>query len=114
MVGKPRRKQRNDNTCTSSKDHLPEHHGRFPDQLETLHFGSFHHIVVHPRDDASLRIKYLAHRKSSAFEIGLLQQAFVLMRHDIGLNLRHEVHSHYNNDQQGSAPEIERNVPFED
>ena len=32
-----------------------------------------------------------------ALEIGFLEQAFVLMRHDVGLHLRHEVHRHHHN-----------------
>ena len=35
-----------------------------------------------------------------ALEVCLLQETFILVRHDIGLNLRHEVHRYDNDDQQ--------------
>src|SRR5205814_136218 len=52
--------------------------------------------------------------KPGPLEIGLLEQALVLVRHDVGLHLRHEVHRHHNDDEKGSAAEIERHVPPQD
>lgn len=34
-----------------------------------------------------------------SLEVSFLQEAFILMRHDVGLNLGHEVHG-YNDDNQ--------------
>src|SRR5690606_34652220 len=50
----------------------------------------------------------------ATLEIRLLQKAFVLVRHQIGLNLSHEVHGHDHNNQQTGATEVERHVPLED
>src|SRR5262249_14992303 len=47
-------------------------------------------------------------------EIGLFQQAFVLVRHDVSLHLRHEIHGHDHDNQQRRASEIERHVVFQD
>src|SRR5215467_13881616 len=49
-----------------------------------------------------------------ALEAALLEQALVLVRHDVSLHLRHEVHGHDDDDQQGRSAEIERHVPPED
>src|SRR6185312_5302524 len=49
-----------------------------------------------------------------ALEIRLAQQAFVLVRHHVGLHLRHEVHRYHDDDQQRRAAEIERHVPAQD
>ena len=38
-----------------------------------------------------------------ALEIRLLHETVILMRHEVGLNLSHEVHDHHHDDQQGSA-----------
>src|SRR5512137_696637 len=48
------------------------------------------------------------HPGSEALEVRLLQQALVLMRHQVGLHLRHEVHSDDYHDQQRRAAEVER------
>src|SRR5882672_7731774 len=50
----------------------------------------------------------------AAFEVRLAQQALVLVRHDVGLHLRHEIHRHHDDDQQRGAAEIERHMPIED
>lgn len=42
----------------------------------------------------------LLERNPRALEVSLLQKAFVLVGHDVGLNLRHEVHRHHHDDQQ--------------
>src|ERR1700693_2230395 len=52
----------------------------------------------------------LAHREARALEVRLLEQALVLVRHEVGLELRHEIHGHHHRDQQRSAAEIERHV----
>src|SRR5215813_13463602 len=49
-----------------------------------------------------------------ALEIGLAQQALVLVRHDVGLHLRHEIHGHHHDDQKRGAAEIERHAPAQD
>src|SRR5690349_25166276 len=44
-------------------------------------------------------------------EVGLAQQALVLVRHDVGLDLRHEIHGHHDDDEQrGAARSEERRV----
>src|SRR5690554_293706 len=45
-----------------------------------------------------------------ALEIGLLHQRFILMGHQVRLNLGHEIHHHDYNNQQRGATEIERHV----
>src|SRR6266699_3479206 len=50
-------------------------------------------------------------RESPSPEPSLFEQALVLVRHDVGLHLRHEVHGHYNNDEERGAAEVERHVP---
>ena len=42
-----------------------------------------------------------------------LQQAFVLLGHHVGLNLRHKVHGDHHNNQQRSAAKIKRNIPLQ-
>src|SRR4029077_2443911 len=42
----------------------------------------------------------LTGRETRPLEIGFLEQALVLMRHDVGLHLRHEIHRHHHDDQQ--------------
>src|SRR5690348_14237810 len=50
----------------------------------------------------------------ASLEVGLLQQALVLVGHDVGLHLRHEVHGHHHDDQERRAAEVERHVPLQD
>ena len=56
--------------------------------------------------DLSLHFNYifLGHAsttgKSGALEVGLFQQAFILVRHGVSLDLGHEVHGYNHNDQQ--------------
>src|SRR5881394_355457 len=60
---------------------------------------------------SSLAIRRLAHRQAgSALEVRLLEQAFVLVRHQVRLELRHEVHRHHDRDEERRAAEIERHV----
>src|SRR5881628_976877 len=42
-------------------------------------------------------------RRQPALEVGFAQQALVLVSHDVGLHLRHEVHRHDYDDQQRRA-----------
>src|SRR6266851_8094996 len=51
---------------------------------------------------------------SSAPEPPLFEQALVLVRHDVGLHLRHEVHGHHDDNQERGADEIKRHVPPQD
>src|SRR5690606_20320893 len=55
----------------------------------------------------------LAARRTEALETRLLQQALVLVRHDVSLYLRHEIHGHHDDDQQRRAAEVERHVPLQ-
>src|SRR5690554_67453 len=45
-----------------------------------------------------------------ALEIGFLHQRFILMGHQVRLNLRHEIHHHDYNNQQRRTTKIERHV----
>src|ERR1700719_3278659 len=50
-------------------------------------------------------------RKCAAtLEIRFLEQAFVLVAHGIGLHLRHEIHGHYDDDEERGAAEIKGHV----
>src|SRR5262245_39113733 len=53
-------------------------------------------------------------QRRATLEIRLLQQALVLVRHQISLNLGHEVHRDNHDDQQAGTAEVERHVPLED
>src|SRR5260370_37864588 len=53
-------------------------------------------------------------RRESPFKPSLFEQALVLVRHDVGLHLRHEVHGHHNDDEERGAAEVERYVPPQD
>src|SRR3954470_11763023 len=61
---------------------------------------------------SSLAMSPSAHRESGALEVGLLQQRLVLVRHEVRLQLRHEVHGHDHRDQQRRPAEVERHVPL--
>src|SRR5258707_6282762 len=50
-------------------------------------------------------------RESPSPEAPLFEQALVLVRHDVSLHLRHEVHGHHDDDEQRGAAEVERHVP---
>src|SRR5690606_38773114 len=50
----------------------------------------------------------------STLEIGLAQQAFVLVGHHVGLDLRHEVHRDDHDDEERRAAEVEGHVPAKD
>src|SRR3990167_2939548 len=56
----------------------------------------------------------LSGREPGPLEVRLLQQALVLVRHDVGLHLRHEVHGHDDDNQERSTAEIEWYVPLQD
>src|SRR5262245_45975230 len=47
-------------------------------------------------------------------EVGLLQQRFVLLAHQVVLHLGHEVHGDHHDDQQRSPAEIEGHVVLQD
>src|SRR6266853_5610213 len=53
-------------------------------------------------------------RESPSPEPSLFEQALVLVRHDVRLHLRHEVHGHDNDDEERGATEVERHVPPQD
>src|SRR6056297_2795906 len=50
-------------------------------------------------------------RATVTLQIRLLQEAVVLVRHQVRLHLRHEVHGHHNDDQQRCSTEIKRHIP---
>src|SRR5262245_44774372 len=49
-----------------------------------------------------------------ALKVGLAKQALVLVRHDVGLHLGHEIHRHHDDDEERGAAEIERHAPAQD
>src|ERR1043165_7588977 len=63
---------------------------------------------------SSLAIGESSTSGQAALEIGFAQQALVLVRHDVGLHLRHEIHRHDDDDQKRGAAEIERHAPAQD
>src|SRR5215471_6941076 len=52
-------------------------------------------------------------REPGALKARLLQEALVLVAHDVRLHLRHEVHRDHHDDQQARPAEVERHVPPE-
>src|SRR5947208_1181589 len=50
-------------------------------------------------------------RESPSPEAPLFEQALVLVRHDVGLHLRHEVHGHHDDDEDRGAAEVEPHGP---
>ena len=54
----------------------------------------------------------LAGGKTRALEISLLEQTLVLVCHDVGLNLRHEIHGHHHNNEQRCPAKIKGNIPL--
>jgi len=54
-----------------------------------------------------------AGRETGSLEISLFKKTLILVRHHVGLDLRHEVHRHHNNNQQARAAEIEGHVPLQ-
>src|SRR6185295_17487642 len=63
---------------------------------------------------SSLAIRACLPDGQASLEVRLLQQALVLVRHDVGLHLRHEVHGHHHDDQERGAAEVERHVEPQD
>src|SRR3546814_10582159 len=60
------------------------------------------------RDECSAGQPVALARPGAALEVCLLQQALVLVRHQVGLALGDEVHHHHHHDQQRGAAEVER------
>ena len=54
-----------------------------------------------------------SHPPAKALEVSLPQQTFILVGHQVRLDLSHEIHGHDNDDQQGRAAEIERNMELQ-
>src|SRR6185503_16907842 len=53
----------------------------------------------------------LAHRESrAALEVRLLEKAFILVRHEVRLELGHEIHGHHHGDEERRPTEVERHV----
>src|SRR5699024_9299015 len=50
----------------------------------------------------------------SALQIVLLHQSFVLMRHEVSLQLSHEIHDYHHDNEQGRSAEIERDIILQD
>lgn len=70
------------------------------DLTVTAHFldgsSNFHRSLQYAYGYAS------AHQAAAtvSFQVGLLHHRFVLIRHEMRLNLRHEIHDNYHHDQQ--------------
>src|SRR6185437_11356579 len=60
---------------------------------------------------SSLAIVLSTHRDVAALEVRLLEQRLILLRHNVRLHLRHEVHRDDDNDQQRRSAKIKRHVP---
>lgn len=64
---------------------------------DTLHRRTHFHDPDTPRRrDSSAGLA----APSDGFQVAFLQQAFVLVRHHMGLYLRHEIHRDYDDNQQ--------------
>lgn len=48
---------------------------------------------------ASSRVGQLPGDEITTLEVGLLEQRLILVGHDIGLYLRHEIHTHHHDNQ---------------
>src|SRR5260221_12647696 len=59
---------------------------------------------------SSLAIWSANREARAALEVRLLEQAFVLVRHQVALQLSHEIHRHNHRDHQRRAAEVERHV----
>src|SRR5467141_474573 len=75
-------------------------------------FGRF--SITSPCNSMTSSLAMASTRRQPALEVGLAQQALVLVGHDVGLHLRHEVHRHDDDDQQRRAAEVELHVPSQD
>ena len=51
---------------------------------------------------------------SIALQVGFLEKPFILMRHQMSLNLGHEIHYYDHDDEKRCAPKIEWHVKFQD
>src|SRR3989442_788203 len=69
-------------------------------------FGRF--STTSPCSSMTSSLAMASARRQPALEVGLAQQALVLVSHDVGLHLRHEVHRHDDDDQQRGAAEVDR------
>jgi len=65
-------------------------------QLRQIFFTEARTFIV----DSSFQGERVLPVPSIALEIGFLHQRFILMRHQVRLNLRHEIHHHDYNNQQ--------------
>lgn len=54
---------------------------------------------------------FLTHWDVAALEVSLLEQRLILLRHNVRLHLRHEVHRDDDNDQQRRSTKIKRHIP---
>src|SRR5690606_2260172 len=64
---------------------------------------------------SSFDINLLAPRQCrTTLEVCLFQKTFVLVRHQVSLNLRHKIHCDNNNNQQTGTAEVDRNIPLQD
>src|SRR6185503_15771149 len=59
---------------------------------------------------SSLAISSADREAARALEVRLLEQGLVLVGHEVGLELRHEVHRHDHRDEERGAAEVERHV----
>src|SRR5881394_3275154 len=89
-------------TCPFSSFTRKVAFGRFSTTSPCISITSSFAITTHSPDG------------QASLEIGLAQQAFVLVRHDVCLHLRHEIHRHHDDDEERGAAEVERHVPLQD
>jgi len=57
------------------------------------------HYLTHNLYGIAFLPSQLPGNKITTLEVSLLEQGFVLVSHDIGLNLSHKIHSHHHNNQ---------------
>src|SRR2546425_2839288 len=84
----------------------------FSSLTRNVAFGRF--STTSPCSSMTSSLAMASARRQPALEVGFAQQALVLVSHDVGLHLRHEVHRHDDDDQQRRAAEVERYVPPQD
>src|ERR1700694_6347489 len=72
-------------------------------------FGRF--SITSPCSSMTSSLAMGSANRQSPLEVGLAQQTLVLVGHDVGLHLRHEIHRHDDDDQERGAAEVERPVP---
>lgn len=78
----------------------------------------FHRILQIDQDAASRHVQFIdlvisLAQQTLALKTALLHQALILMRHQVRLNLGHEIHYHYYDNQQRGASKVEWHPPVQ-